>query len=140
VWPAKKTGVIVLRAAPVSQQDELLEAFRNEPSWKQKTEIAGQLLKIVDEINDPELLLQEFQDGLLQAIAKTKADYQAERLEAALLLEELRAHQRTPAEDRQQLVAGILARIENLPDLLENLSGPAQKRALASLKVSHAER
>ena len=140
VWPAKKTDPIVLRTAPVSQQDELLEAFRTAPSLKQKTNIARQFLKILDEINDPELLLQEFQDGLLDAIGKTKASYQAERLEAALLLEELRAHQRTPPEGTPQLVAEILGRIENLPGVLENLSAAAQKRAMAALKVSQADR
>ena len=106
LWPAKKTDPIVLRAAPVTQQDELLEAFRTAPSVKQKTNTARQFLKIVDEINDPELLLQEFQDGLIDAIGKTKASYQIERLEAALLLEELRAHQRTrPKPERQSRIA-----------------------------------
>jgi transcription elongation GreA/GreB family factor/transcription elongation factor GreA-like protein len=140
VWPAKKTNPIVLRAAPVSQQDELLEAFRTAPGLKQKTNIARQFLRIVDEISDPELLLQEFQDGLLDAIGKTRASYQAERLEAALLLEELRAHQRTPPEDTPRLVAEILGRVENLPAVLENLSAAAQKRAMAALKVSQADR
>ena len=140
VWPAKKTEPILLRAVPVSQQDELLEAFRTAPSLKQKTNIARQFLKIVDEINDPELLLQEFQDGLIEAIGSTKASYQAERLEAALLLEELRAHQRTPPEDTPALVVEILGRVENLPDVLDNLSAGAQKRAMAALKVSHTDR
>ena len=140
VWPAKKTDPIVLRTAPVSQQDELLEAFRTAPSLKQKTNISRQFLKILDEISDPELLLQEFQDGLLDSIGKTKASYQAERLEAALLLEELRVHQRTPPGDTPQLVAEILGRIENLPGVLENLSAAAQKRAMAALKVSQADR
>jgi len=140
IWPARKTAPIILRTAPVPQQDELWEAFRTAPSLKQKTGIARQLLKIVDEIGDPELLLQEFQDGLLDAIGKTKASYQTERLEAALLLEELRAHQRTPPEDTPQLVAEILGRVENLPDVLENLSAGAQKRAMAALKISHADR
>jgi len=138
--PSKKTDPIVLRTAPVSQQDDLVQAFHNAPSLAQKTEVARQFLKIVDDINDPELLLQEFQDGLIDAVSKTRPDYQAQRLEAALLLEELRTHQRTPPEQATPLVAEILARIENLPELLEDLSLSAQKRALTALKSSHPER
>jgi transcription elongation GreA/GreB family factor/transcription elongation factor GreA-like protein len=138
--PSKKTDPIVLRTAPVSQQDDLVQAFHNAPGLAQKTEVARQFLKIVDDIDDPELLLQEFQDGLINAVSKTRPDYRAQRLEAALLIEELRAHQRTPPEQASPLVAEILARIENLPELLEELSFSAQKRALTALKSSHPER
>src|SRR5262249_55946377 len=62
--PAKKNEPIILRSAPVSQQDDLLETFRVAPSLAQRTEVARQFLKIVDDIADSDLLLQEFQDGL----------------------------------------------------------------------------
>ena len=139
-WPAKKTEPIVLRDVAVAQQDELLAAFHGAPSVTQKTNTARQFLKIVDDISDPELLLQEFQDGLLESIRKTKADYQAERLEAALLVEELRARQRTPLDNMPPVVAEILGRIENLPDVLENLSSSAQKQTIAALKLTQPDR
>jgi len=138
--PTKKTDPIVLRTAPASQQDNLLQAFHDAPSLAQKTDVARQLLKSIDDLSDPELLLQEFQDGLIEAIGKTKPDYQAQRLEAALLIEELRAHQRTRTEGASPLVAEIIARIENLPDLLDNLSLSAQKRVVAALKASNPDR
>ncbi len=140
LWPLKKTEPIVLRDAPVAQQDELLEAFHGAPSLTQKTNTARQFLKIVDEISDPELMLQEFQDGLLESIRTTKAGYQAERLEAALLVEELRSRQRTPPENTPPLVAEILGRIDNLPGVLDDLSASAQKRAIAALKLSQPDR
>src|ERR1043166_1955245 len=87
--PAKKSDPVVLRTAPVSQQDELVQAFHNAPGLAQKTEVGRQFLKIIDDISDPELLLQQFQDGLIGAVTKTKPDYQAQRLEAALLIEEI---------------------------------------------------
>src|SRR5207247_582243 len=48
--PAKKTEPVVLRSAPASQQDELLENFRAAPSLGQRTEVARQFLKIIDDI------------------------------------------------------------------------------------------
>ncbi len=139
-WPAKKTEPIILRTVPVTQQDDLLQAFQEAPSITQKTNSVRQFLKIVDEIADPELLLQGFQDGLIESIRKTKADYQADRLEAALLVEELRSHQRTPPENTPPIVAELLGRIENLPSVLEDLSSSAQKRAIAALKTSQPDR
>jgi transcription elongation GreA/GreB family factor/transcription elongation factor GreA-like protein len=138
--PAKKTDPVRLRTAPVSEQDELLEAFRSAVSLSQKIEASRQLLKLADEISDPELLLQEFQDGLLDAIRKQPANKHAERVEAALLVEELRARQRTPVETSPPLVAELLASVNDLPGLLEKLSVPAQKRTVAMLKASQPNR
>src|ERR1043166_277955 len=103
--PSKKGDPIILRLAPVSQQDELLQASHNAPGLAKKRDVARQFLKIVDDINDPELLLQEFQDGLIGAFTKTKPDYQADRLDAALLIEELRTRQRTPAGQTSSIVS-----------------------------------
>ena len=138
--PAKKTEPIVLRSAPVSQLDELLESFRVAPSLGQRTNVVRQFLKIVDDIDDPELLLQEFQDGLLEALKKTKPDRSADRLEAAFALEDLRAHQKTPAGSATPLVAEILAGIKNLPAVLDELNGPSQKRAIAALNATQPQR
>lgn len=138
--PAKKTEPITLRAAPVSQQDELLETFHDAPSLGQKTETARQFLKIVDQIADPELLLQEFQDGLLAALNATKPELLVQRLEAAFLLEDLRAHQKTPTDGEATLVTGILSQAKNLPAFLDDLNAASQKRALTALKTAQPDR
>lgn len=126
--PAKRSDPIVLRSAPLSEQDEHLETFRTAPSLKQKTEAARQFLKILDNIPDPELLLQELQDGLLEALQKLKANYVPERLEAALVIEEIRHRQTSPAESTTPLLHNILAPVRDLPTLLEKLSPSSQKR------------
>ncbi|MCG3146966.1 MAG: Transcription elongation factor GreA [Verrucomicrobiae bacterium] len=130
--PGKKNEPLVLRSAPVAQQDEFVETFRTAPSLKQKTELARQLLKIIDDIADPELLLQEFQDGLLAALKKLKATYAADRLEAAFIIEDLRAHQKTPAASTAPLVDEILAGVRDLPELLEDLTTSTRKRVIAA--------
>lgn len=130
--PAKKSEPIVLRTAPISQQDELLEAFRDAPSLVQKTDIARQFLRIADEIDDPELPLQEMQDGLLASLAATKPYLRVIRLEAAFLLEDMRV----PGT----FVADELRRITDLPALFDELSAASEKRAVTALKISDPER
>jgi transcription elongation GreA/GreB family factor len=138
--PAKKTDPIVLRTAPVSQQDEIREAFRDARGLVQQTDVARQFLKLVDALENADLLVQEFQDALLDTLNKTPASRQAERLEAAIVLEQLRQHQQTPGEDTAGLIAGLLSRVNNLAGVLDDLSGPAQKRALAVLKTTAPDR
>lgn len=138
--PAKKTDPVVLRAAPASQQDELLTAFRDAPSLGQRIDVARRLLKKIDDMEDADLLLQEFQDGMLDSLRKLRPDKQSEKLEAALLIEELRAHQRTPAEGSPPLLGELLAGIKNIHTVLEGLSPFAQKRVVAALKTSHPEK
>ena len=129
--PAKKIELIVLRTAPVSQQDELLEAFRVAPGMNQKTDVSRQLLKVIDDLADPDLLLQEFQDGLLDALQRLKGEHTAERLEAIFVIAELQSHQKTPGNSVMPLVDGILANTRDLPVLLDELTTPAQKRIIA---------
>ena len=138
--PARKTEPVALRTAPVSQQDELLEAFRNAKGLAQQTDAARQLLKLFDELDNADLLVQEFQDTLLEALNKSPASRQMERLEAAVVLEQLRQHQQAPVEDTAALITNLLSQARDLPDLLDNLSVPAQKRVLAILKTTSPDR
>jgi transcription elongation GreA/GreB family factor len=138
--PAKKTDPIVLRTAPVSQQDEVLEDFRNAKGLVQQTNVARQLLKLVDEIENADLLVQEFQDTLLETLKKTPTSRPTERLEAAVFIEQLRQHQKTPAEDTATLIASLISGTANLPDVLDDLSAPALRRVLAVLKTTDPER
>ncbi|HUJ72719.1 MAG TPA: GreA/GreB family elongation factor [Verrucomicrobiae bacterium] len=138
--PTKKTEPIVLRAAPVSQQDELLEDFRNAKGLVQQSNVARQLLKLVDEIDNADLLVQEFQDTLLETLKKTPTSRPTERLEAAVFIEQLREHQKTPAEDTAALIAGLISGTANLPDVLDDLSAPALRRVLAVLKTTDPQR
>jgi len=135
--PARKTDRVVLRAAPVSQQDELLTAFRDAPSLIQKIKFIQQLFKGLDDIADPDLLLQEFHDGLTEAIRKLTAEKAPTRIEAALLLDEILNHQRAPTHEKSPLVAEILGNIRILPGPIDDLSAAVQKRAYAALKSSN---
>ncbi len=138
--PGKKTDPFRLHTAPVSQQDELLQAFRDALGLSQKVEICRQLLKLTGELEDPDLLLQEFYDGLQTAITKTSGTKPADRLEAAFLLDELLAAQSHPTETTAPLVAQILDAAPNLPALLDSLSASAQKRALAHIQRTQPDR
>lgn len=129
--PAKKTEPIVLRSAPVSQQDELLESFRVAPSLGQRLAVARQFLKMIDDIPNADLLRQEFQDGLLDSLKKTRSDRHADRLEAAFVLEDLGV----PAT-----AAEVFAGIRNVPAVLDELSAPSAKRAIAVLRKADPER
>jgi hypothetical protein len=69
----------------------------------QQTDVARQFLKLVDELENAELLIQEFQDTLLETLLKkTPTTRHVERIEAAVVLEQLRkqrqgAHRRITA-------------------------------------------
>ena len=106
--PGRKTDPVVLRTAPVSQQDELLEAFRNAKGLAQQTDAARQLLKLVDELDNANLLVQEFQDTLLDALNKTPVTRHTERIDAAVVIEQLRQHQPPPVEDTAALIIRLL--------------------------------
>ncbi len=139
-FPSKKTEPVVLRAAPVSQQDEMLEAFRQAKGLVEQTEVARQFLRIVDELESPELLIDEFQDSLLPALQKAPASRAAERIEAAVVLEQLHDHQKTPTEHTDVLLTSLLSAVRNLPEVLDELSTPAQRRVLAVLKTTAPDR
>ena len=135
-FPAKKNDPIIFRTAPVSQQDELLAALRDARGLSQKIAATRQLLKLVDEIENPDLLLQEFEDGLLESRTGPPSD----RLEAAVLLEELQAHQTAPGETTGALVTELLAAVTDLPATLDELSAASLKRAVVVLKISQPQR
>jgi transcription elongation GreA/GreB family factor len=137
--PGKKTDPYILRAAPVSQQDELLEAFRAAPSLPQKSDVVRQFLKIVDNIEKPDLLTQEFQDGLLAGIERGPGKI-ADRIEAAFALEDLARHSHAPSESVAPLVERLLNETQNLAALLDQVSVAGQKRVLAALKASQPDR
>jgi transcription elongation GreA/GreB family factor len=138
--PDRKTDPIVLRTAPVSQQDEILEAFHNAKGLVQQTDVARQFLKLADELENRELLIQEFQDALLDGIHKTPVSRQVERLEAAFVLDQLRQRGPASGEDTGSLITSLLATIGNLPGMLDDLSTPALKRVLTILKTTAPER
>src|SRR5271154_1949917 len=138
--PVKKTDPIVLRTAPVSQQDEILEAFRTAKGLIQKTAVAREFLKRVDDMDNADLLIQEFQDALLDALNKTPTSRQPERIEAAVVLEQLGRRRQTAVEDAGAFLTNLLAGIYNLSALLDDLSTSAAKRVLALLKTSAPDR
>jgi len=138
--PARKTDPVVLRTAPVSQQDELLEAFHNAKGLAQQTDVARQLLKLADELDNANLLVQEFQDTLMDTLKRTPAARQAERIDAAVALEQLGQHQQAPVEDAAAFIAGLLSEVRNLPELLDSLSAAAQQRSLAILQTTAPDR
>jgi transcription elongation GreA/GreB family factor len=130
--PAKKSDPITIRVASVSQQDELLDAFRDAPSLIQKTDIARQFLRIADEIPNTELLLQEICDGIIASLRATKPTLHLIRIEAALLLEDLRS----PGV----YLADELRNTPDLPALLDELSAASEKRVITTLKTTQPER
>ena len=139
-FPEKKSDPILLRTAPVSQQDELLAALRDARDLSGKIGATRQLLKLVDEIENPDLLLKQFEDGLLESINSIRPGPSSERIEAAVLVEELQARQTTPDETARVLVAQLLAAVTDLPVTLDELSATALKRAVAVLKISQPQR
>jgi len=138
--PAKKTDPILLRTAPVSQQDEIREAFRGAKGLIQQTDVARQFLKLADDLENADLLVQEFQDTLLSTLQKTPATRQAERLEAAVFIEQLGQRRQPPAEDTAALITSLLSGINNLAVALDDLSGPALRRVLVVLKTTSPDR
>ena len=138
--PAKKTNPVVLRTAPVSQQDEILEAFHDAKGLTQQIEVARQFLKLVDELENAELLVEEFQDTLLETLKKTPTSRYVERIEVIVVLEQLREHQKAPAEDTTALLASLLSTTPNLSTVLDELSTSTQRRALAVLKTADPDR
>jgi len=136
--PARKNEPVILRTVPVSQQDDLLANFQSAPSLEQKVAAARQFLKIVDEIADPELLLQELQDGLLAGIQSARQ--LVAKIEAAFAVEDLRARQKARTEDSAALIAGLLTQITDLAAVLDELPAASQKRLIAACKQHAPDR
>jgi transcription elongation GreA/GreB family factor len=145
IFPARKTEPVILRSAPVSQQDDLLESFRNRAGLAKKTAVARQLLKTIGDMADPDLLIQEFQDGLLAEIRKLapetstlRTERHAECIEAACAIEELGRNRQVNTEPAGSLLSDLLARAKDLPATLDELSAAAQKLSIAILKANRA--
>src|SRR5579859_4106052 len=138
--PARKTEPVVLRSAPVSQQDEILEAFRKAKGLTQQSNVAREFLKIVDELENADLLIQEFQDGLLDVLKKTPTSHQAERVEAAVILDQLCQRRKTSGEDSVALITSMLSGINNLPAVFDELSASAHRRVIGILKTNAPDR
>ncbi|MCS7049328.1 MAG: hypothetical protein NZ483_08560, partial [Verrucomicrobiae bacterium] len=132
-FPTRKTDPVILRTAPVSQQDELLQAFRDSPSLVGRIAVVRDFLKKRDELPNADLLRQELYDGLHDALARFPNAKAADRLEAALLLEELIPTPPVP------LIEEILRETRDLPALVEALSTPAQKKIAARLLQTNAD-
>lgn len=131
--PKRKTDPFILRTAPISQQDELLQAFRDQETLVGRSAVVRDFLKQRDELANAELLQQEFYDGLQETLRRFPQAKPVDRMEAALLLEELIPNPPVP------LIDEILDATPDLPALIEELSGTAQKKVAAHLVANRPD-
>ncbi len=129
--PAKKTDPFSLREAPVTVQEEFAESFAEARGLKARVGVAQELLRMLDEIPDPELLLQEFVSGLIASMREAPSSERELLFTAAAVAEELRSHQKNaaPAEYPPQL-AQICAKPDSLVTHLESVPLTFQGRAV----------
>jgi transcription elongation factor GreA-like protein/transcription elongation GreA/GreB family factor len=129
--PAKKTDPFELREAPLTVQEEFAESFAEARGLKQRIGVAQELLRMLDEISDAELLLQEFVTGIVASMRQAPSAERELLFTAAAVAEELRSHQKNPAtvEYPPQLTQ-LCSRADSLVEHLESVPLTFQSRAL----------
>ncbi len=119
--PAKKTEVYVLRAEPVSAEDEILEAFGATRSARRRITLAEDLLAAsIKEEAKPGL--QTVLSGLTEAVRDSNQLDAAERLYGAFVRDELSrilghdpSHLKPPQAELIKEVRGLTAIAEKIP-------------------------
>lgn len=134
--PAKKTEVYVLRAEPVSAEDEILEAFGATRSARRRITLAEDLLAAsIKEESKP--ALQSVLSGLTEAVRDSNQLDAAERLYGAFVRDEL---SRILGHDPSALnppQSDLIREIRGLSAIAEKIPVHFQGRFLDLVKETH---
>lgn len=135
--PAKKTECYVLRAEPVSVEDEIIEEFNSTRSARRRIVLAEKLTHAA--AHNPQLkgALGDVFETVAAAIKDSKQLSAAERLHGAFVRDDLaKLLGRDPAE-LDPPIASFIAEPRELPDIAEKLPANLQGRLLDLVVEAH---
>lgn len=129
--PDKKLGTYVLRKAPVTPEEEILETFRGITTAKEKIQLAAQLLQLAESVEAIEKDLPYIFDTLTHCIQKTSNLTEAERLYGIWVRNDLGRHLHKDVERIDPTSASLIKKNErNLSELATQLPKTHQSRFL----------
>lgn len=139
VVPLKKTEPIVYQEGETPLQARLLQDFRAAKGLKARLLVAGELLKNLSELTDPKPAVAEAVDVLNSEIATHQRTQPALALEAIFMREDLRAAAGQAPQPGEITPQAVWDLADDPGKVLEQVSGPRQKRALQSFRETHPE-
>jgi transcription elongation GreA/GreB family factor len=139
VVPLKKTEPIVYQEGETPLQARLLQDFRAAKGLKARLVVAGELLKNLSELTDPKGAIVEAADVLNNEIATHQRTQPALALEAIFMREDLQAAVGQAPQPGEITPQAVWDQADDPGKVLEQVSGPRQKRTLQSFRETHPE-
>lgn len=132
--PSKKTEPFLLRDAPVSLHQEVIDEFHKTRGLKEKLAAAEKLLGMADQVRDIDKLVPEIVEALTQQIG-TQRDYQPGlAIEAIWVREELAKLQGLNHDTLLHQIHEILPGVKNLHEVITSVSSSKQKKLLPIIR------
>ncbi len=132
--PLKKSEPIVYQAAEVTLQNRLLEDFRAAKGLKAHLALAAEVLKNLEDLTDRKPTAEEVVATLNAEIATHQRTMAALTLEAIFTRDDLRAAVGSEAAEGEVTAAVVWNQVDDPSRVLEQVSGPKQRRALTSFQ------
>ncbi|MBU6409780.1 MAG: GreA/GreB family elongation factor [Verrucomicrobia bacterium] len=141
IVPGKKTEPIVYQAQETSLEERLLTDFRKARGLKARVAVAGEILKMADDLTNKGAVANEAVSALNSEIASHQRTQPAVALEAVFVREDLRAAAglAPAAEEITEAQVWLQENVKPGP-LLDQLPSARHARALESFKAAHPER
>lgn len=139
VVPLKKTDPIVYQEGETPLQTRLLQDFRAAKGLKARLVVAGELLKNLSELTEPGAAVAEAVEVLNNEIATHQRTQPALALEAIFMREDLRTAAGQVPQPGEITPQAVWDQADDPGKVLEQVSGPRQKRALQSFRETHPE-
>ncbi len=138
--PLKKTEPIIYQETEVSLQDRLMTDFRAARGLKARLIIAGELLKSIPDLTEAKAAATEAIATLNPEIVSHQRTMPALALEAIFMRDDLRqaVAAEGPAEG-EVTASAIWAQVSDAGEMLEQVPGPKQKRALQSFRDANPQ-
>jgi len=135
--PVKKTDCYVVRAEPVSAEDEILEEFNNTRSARRRILLGEKILASAKGNDAIRESLGEMVVALGEAVKDSKQLTAAERLHGAWVRDDLARLLGQDLSTLEPAIETLVAEARDLPDLCEQLSAHLRGRLLELVEQAH---
>jgi len=135
--PVKKTECFILRAEPVSVEDEIIDEFKSTRSARRRIVLADKLVHAAESHQDLKESLDEVIAAIATVIRDSKQLTAAERLHGAFVRNDLAKMLGRPASEFEPAIESLIAEPRDLPELAEQLAANLQSRLLGLVVEAH---
>ena len=134
--PEKKTELYILRATPVSAEDEILEQFNSTRSARRRIVLAEELVAAVGK-KDVKTNLSAILTGVAEAVKSSNQLDDAERLYGAAVRDDLARHIDVDPATFEPQQATLIANTRDLPAIAEKIPVHFQSHFLELVHATH---